>query len=252
MKPLSQSGMLLRKVSVVVALGLVFGPLRCSSQGQTLYLSPSGTNSAIRHTFIPASDGLYNMNRDDQYFTLPSPSIHLSDYNKIVMEVNAPAGQAWSVHLDPVFTSPVVQFEMVYGSVFSAPWDTVTSAELTLSLANGGYTTFSMGTALELVPESGDRFDLYGSFTPGHDIAFTGFTLTIDYDNTRLSGAALVPLNFSRLTYLYYNGVNPDPGSQLTLVAVPEPAVLGIGLLGALVIAWGKGEKRTTSDEPAR
>lgn len=205
---------------------------------QTLSFSPTSIGS-IAHNYVSGMGS----GDDSQSFTFGTPSVDLVNYNTILVSVSAPVGEDWNIAYNGEgLSSASLYFTLNYNNSFSQPWASVTSGSLQFTYVNGGAASLNnFNNNTYAMPDSGDRFNLSLGYDVVGDLSFTSFTAAITYDNSTLAAAALTAFYDSSLTYQYQpsNFNAPDPGSLLTLQAVPEPpglTLVGVGLMGAL--AW--------------
>jgi hypothetical protein len=204
---------------------------------QTLYLSPS----------VIAPLGAQNI----QSFTFPTPSIELKDYDAIQVTVDAPACYAWLVnivnpdgrHNNP----PALEYDLEYANSLSYPWATISSASLDFDFVQGGQGNLSAPSSFGLIPTAANGFELDQGDTVNGDFAFTGFTMTVNFDNSSLIGAPLEGF-FSSELRLSYGG--DFVGSSLTLVGVPEPTSGALGTLGVLVLLFFRRKQLLQAGAP--
>ena len=218
---------------------LPYGAILClnaallgAADAQTLYLSPS----------IIAPLGSQNI----QSFTFPTPSIQLKDYDAIQVTVDAPAGYAWLVNIvnaDGLHNNPPnIEYDLEYANSLSYPWATIISASLDFDFVQGGPANLSAPSSFGLIPTAANGFELDQGDTVNGRFAFTGFTMTVNFDNSSLIGAPLEGF-FSSELKLNYGG--DYVGSSLTLVEVPEPTTWALGTLGLLVLLFYKRKQLT-------
>lgn len=213
---------------------LPYGAILClhaallgAAGAQTLYLSPS----------VIAPLGPQNI----QSFTFPTPSIQLKDYDAIQVTVDAPAGYAWLVNIvNPdgrQNNPPNIEYDLEYANSLSAPWATINSASLDFDFVQGGLGNLSAPSSFGLIPTAGNGFELDQGDTVNGDFAFTGFTMTVNFDNSSLIGAPLGGFFSSELRLGYGSDF---VGSSLTLVGVPEPTTWALGTPGLLALMFCK------------
>jgi hypothetical protein len=208
-----------------------------AADGQTLYLSPSEI----------APLGSQNI----QSFTFPTPSIELKDYNEIQVTVDAPAGYAWLVNIvnaDGLHNNPPnIVYDLEYANSLSYPWATISSSSLDFDFVQGGQGNLSAPSSFGLIPTAANGFQLNQGDTVNGNFAFTGFTMTVKFDNSSLIGAPLESFFSSKLKLDYGSDF---VGSSLTLVAVPEPTTWALGTLGLLVLLFCKRKQLLQADAP--
>ncbi len=237
------------RITAIIALALISGTsLTC--EAQVLNLSSTSIAPTIEHYF---SGGGYMTSYDSQFFTLPTPAISLKNYNSIQIAVNAPTGYAWWVHTTGL-TGAYLSLGAAYGSPITGPLASITSASVSFNFIQGGPAHLLLPSESGWIPLAGDRFQLDSSYLLNADVALTGFTWTVGYDNSALATAALSAFNIAFLEFDY--STSSDPGQRLTLAVIPEPAcvslaVLGLAVFGSVRLRERAGPtRRSASQQP--
>jgi len=204
------------------------------AHGATLSFSPSGIPSPIQHSFYVDGRGY-----DEQSFTLPTPSVYLRNYDAIQFSVQAPSGKAWFVDTDPSFSIQRPYAALAYNNspALGSPFAAISSATIQFDFVQGGPANYSTIYHEEFISDTGDKFELNQNLSLNGDIAFTGFTMTVQFDNSFMADASLLPFEYAYFDFFYLapSGTS-DPGPHMTLAAIPEPSIAALSLFGAMAL----------------
>jgi hypothetical protein len=207
---------------------------------QTLSIGPASLGT-ITHQY----QNMMGQGTDSQALSFSTPAVQLINYDTIQVAVSAPAGEAWNISYDGQgLNNASLEFDLNFGNGFSGPGATINSSSVQFDLVSGSSADLSSSLNYKFVPNAGYGFQMGYRFNVSGDVAFTGFTATISYDNSTLAATALADYLDSAFSYSY-NMSDPsasDPGQLLTVQAAPEPstmALVGVGGFGfALLRLW--------------
>src|SRR6185295_4239218 len=105
---------------------------------------------------------------------------------------------------------------------FVSPYAAINSASLNFNLVQGNSSAYQLLSHQEVIPTSGDRFYLYDNLNINQDMAFTGFTLSVQYNNAALADAALTGFFASDFTFQYAVSTPSVLVQHMTLASIPE------------------------------
>jgi hypothetical protein len=204
----------------------------------------------------PSATGLthyYSVNAycfDEFSLNFANSTAHLANDTHVSITLSAPAGQMFAVGTPPATSqSSYLEFFVSFGHyVFGGPYATVSNPSLAFTVVNGTAPSDPPYYTDMLIPKTtGNQMmsDMYVAVTSG--FSFTDVNFSFDYNNSGITDAPMGDFYSGTLQYAHELSTDaPDPGTLLTLTAVPEPAssgLMAVALLAARV-AYRRAERR--------